>query len=533
MPDWLKKSTASALVAALIALSPGTSAAQEVAAAARGVSALPASVSVPLGAPVLSAPLAASLPGLNPVLQVSALPLAALPNLAAASVGARGPEEASAAPAAAAPASAPAAVPAAASPEAARTAGPSGGFSRLASAAAATLGFWKPGVSNVALKVRAGRDFDQSAAPSSLESEPVAGAAFSSPRVHGSGLLKPGPRRWIVAGALAAALAVHPSPAAAALSKISAPSYYFANVAGSIFPLMQIYRIFQRRSADVSSATLLTGAASSLLLTVNFAYLGKAVAAVQNLSGILCFGFIAAQKYWYARRPAPAGTPPASFAAAAAKTALGAAALAGASLALGKVLLAAAPAAALLGTCLVPFQVLAGLGFAYLMLPAYLKIQREKSVGDSSRWMAATYFACIVASGIWGLNQLVGLSSAPAGESVLPLAAFAGAAVPLSLALVRWIGSRTWPFIPDGVKLGKWTIGRESLVNVASFLVLAAFMLVTAGLGALAFAHLLAVPPESLRKFVVYLFYVTGNIVGAAVTSETLRAFREQAPKKG
>jgi hypothetical protein len=144
--------------------------------------------------------------------------------------------------------------------------------------------------------------------------------------------------------------------------------------------------------------------------------------------------------------------------------------------------------------------------------------------------MAAAYWGSIAAMVLWSLNKLVQIPTSPAAHNILPLAAFAAATAPLSLALVRWIAARSWPFIPaDGLRIGKRAISRENLVNVASLLVLAPFMLAAVALGALAFERLLSIPAGSLHKFVAYLFYLVANIVGAAVTGETLRAFREYA----
>jgi hypothetical protein len=554
--DWLKKAAALALCAAVVSVSPGVSAAQEVAAAARAASALPASVSVPLtfGSSLMApAPLSAPISALGAEGLVPALALAAAPNIAVPSFAARGIGETpavSAAAGAAVPvvpavvAAGPTFVLAASVPTdgGARTSRPAGGLTRLVSAAAGALRFWKPASSNGTLKAEAGRDFDQSVgAPASPRAEPVAAAASSASGVRASGLGKPGPLgprgppvigyRWIGAAVLVGALAVHPSLAASALAKISIPGYYVANIAGSLFPMIQVYEIFKRRSADVSSTTLATGIAASLMLAVNFSYLGVSLAALQNMAGALSFGVIAAQKYWYARRPVPAATRSLSVAEVSARTAVAVAGTVALTFALGKAMLAAVPAVALAGTFLIPFQVLGGLGFAYLMLPAYLKIKRERSVGDSSRGMAMMYTACLVATAIWALNQTVQLATGPAAKNLLPLAAFAAATAALSLMIVRWIASRRWSFIPDGVKLGRWTIGRETLTNVASFLVLAPFMLGIVAAGALIFSHALAIPPESLSKFVAYLFYLVGNIVGATVTGEILRAFREHPPK--
>jgi hypothetical protein len=561
----LKKWTALALCAAIVALCPGPSASQEVVAAVRAVSALPSVPAVPLtiGAAVgLPAPLSAPVPSLSAAALVPALTSVAAPNPAAASIPAHAAQEASAIPSAAMAAAAPAAAalaavqpplaaastraegpkPSAAAPAAA--APQRSGLARLASAAAGALQFWKPSTDEGGLKAQAGRDFDQSAAaPASSGEETVAPAASG---VRGNGLGRPGPKnprgppvrgyKIIAAAALVTALVVHPSLGSMALSRLALPAYYFANVAGAFFPFLQVREIFKRRSADVSSTTLLTGIAASLMLAVNFSYLGAGLAAMQNLAGALSFGVIAVQKFWYHRHPAAAGSPAPTKTAVAVRTVLGLGAVAGLTYGIGTGLLAGAHAVALLSTLLVPLQVLAGLGFAYLMLPEFLKIKREKSVGDSSRGMAMAYWTAIAAASVWCLNKLMGLPAAAAAHNILPLAAFVAAAWPLSLGLVRWIAARPWKFIPEGVKIGEWSMSRENMINVASFLILAPFMLAVVALGVVGLTHVLSIPAASMHQFVAYLFYLIGNVVGLVVTGETLRAFRQHgdaaAPKR-
>ena len=549
MAAWLRKTTALALVGALIGVSPGPSAALEVAAALHGVPALPSAAigSAAAGSAALSivpslsfspAPAFGAAPTV-PSLIPAAVLLPAVPSSPAAAV---------------APARAAAAVLVPHKSDTAATR-PSG-LARLTSAAASAPNFGGRSAAAASIKADAGRDFDLSAAaPASQTADPVSSSALetASPS-HDGGLSKAGPRgprgppagppassgapknsrglaRWLGVGIAGLAVVAHPHWAALALAGVAVPSYYFANGAGILFPLIQVHEIFKRRSADVSSTTLVTGIVASLLLAVNFSYMGVGFAALQNLAGALTFGFIAAQKYWYARRPASAAAPQ-GRGAAAAKTVLAVAALGGLTLALGKVMLAVLPGVALAGSLLVPFQVLSGLGFAYLMLPEYLKIKRNQSVGDSSRGMALTYWACIIASGLWGLNMLVTLPTSSAAANILPVLAFTAVAYPLSAAIVRWTASRSWAFIPDHLRVGRWTLSRENMINLASFLVLAPFMLAAVGAGALFLGHMLPIAAGSMHQFMAYLLYLMSNVLGAVVTIGTLRAFKEHAPKK-
>ena len=555
MSAWLRKMTALTLAGALIGVSPGPSAAQEFAAAARGIPALPpAAVGAAGFAPISAAPslTLAPAPGLGAALTVPSLSPAALAVPAAPLLAARA--AATLPSAAPAPASAATLVAAPASRGAVAAAASAGGLSRLVSAAASALQFIQPSAASASIKDDAGRDFDQSAARASRPADPLSYEAFEAaasrgglgkaelrgvvgkpagpPSVPGAPKIQRRLYHWLGIAVVAVAVIAHPRLAAAALARAAVPSYYFANGAGSLFPFIQVHEIFKKRSADVSSTTLLTGFAASLLLAVNFSYMGVAFAAMQNLAGTLSFGVIAAQKFWYARHPASADAAPAGKAATFAKTAAAVAVVGGLTFALGKGMLAALPAVAAVGSLLVPFQVLSGLGFAYLMLPEYLKIKRNKSVGDSSRGMALTYWACIIASGLWGLNKLVTMPTSVSAANILPLLAFVGAAIPANLAIVRWTASRPWKFIPEKVQIGRWSLSRENLVNIASFLVLAPFMLAVVGLGALLFGHILPIAAGSLHQFTAYLLYLVSNILAMVVTSETLRAFKAHAPKK-
>ena len=70
------------------------------------------------------------------------------------------------------------------------------------------------------------------------------------------------------------------------------------------------------------------------------------------------------------------------------------------------------------------------------------------------------------------------------------------------------------------------------MVNIASFALLAVFMM---GVMAAAFpllGHLLAISAASAAGFKTYLFYLLENVISVVVTTETIRAHFNHAPEK-
>ncbi len=280
-------------------------------------------------------------------------------------------------------------------------------------------------------------------------------------------------------------------------------AFWTANILAFAYLAPQIYRLLRNRSADISTGTAAIGLISAAVMTMDFAYLGQGLMTYRNLAQAAGFAIVLGLKAWYDRRAA-AG--PATKGVAAGRTAL---ALAGLGLVLlvgGPLALAAAPSAAWLSAWLVPFQMISGLGFTWLMMPQFEKIAREGRVGDASEAMAWG-FVGTRAIWIWSLSALAAIPLGGAAVSLAPLAAFAIAALAVSglaLALLR----------------------RSKLTRWKGFLALAAVMAAEVLAGWLILPHFAAIPAGAESKYLMYLCYLVQNLTAFLAAVMTARTFR-------
>lgn len=319
------------------------------------------------------------------------------------------------------------------------------------------------------------------------------------------------------------------------VSAVSAIGYDFSNVVGFIYPLTQIHELFKKRSGDVSRAQQVAGLGSSLLLAFNMFMLNRPAhstlfSGYQNLFGGLAFAIILGQAIYYSARPGKAGERPKTLKVLA-QTGAAIAVLAAATAVLGPLMTAGIP---LLHaeSLKIPFQMILGFGFAYLTVPGYLKIEREKSVGDASFATTAMFFAANLSLVVWSmfaLSTLPGLALAP---TFAALTAFAAAASAASLAAFRWLAARKWEFIPEKVKLLGRTVARATVIDVAAFVAVSAFMTALVAGGYFALQRLLGVPHAQARDFATFLFYLVDVILASVSAGLTMRAFRRHKPRQ-
>jgi hypothetical protein len=190
--------------------------------------------------------------------------------------------------------------------------------------------------------------------------------------------------------------------------------------------------------------------------------------------------------------------------------------------AVGPLLMTAVPAAALMSSLLVPFQILSGFGFTYMMYAQLRKMELAHSAGDSSSGMMWAYLGTKVIW-VWSFATMLSLVSAPAWLTLGVGAAFAGAC----WLATRWSLSRllrsSWTFLPEKLVFRGRALTRRALGDAAAFVALAALILGLSGAGHLALAGLLGIKAGAGSLFAMYLLYTVQNLVAAMATSETLR----------
>lgn len=365
-----------------------------------------------------------------------------------------------------------------------------------------------------------------------------------------------GPRRWAkLAGlaVLAAILGLSPARAGAIdtlasqahvvavdfakhgpllgiISGISALGYDFSNVVGFLYPLTQVHALFKARSGKVSLASQFAGMGASLLLAFNMFFLNKPGAstlfsAYQNLFGGLSFGVIIAQALFYNRHPGKEGEAP-SKGKVAAQTLGVIGALIGATAVLGAAVTGWLPtihAAPLI----IPFQMILGFGFAYLTLPGYLKIEREKSVGAASFGTTAMFFVANASLVVWAIYRLATLPGVAAMGALAGATAFSVLATVGSLLAFRWLASRSWSFIPETLKVLGREVRKSAVIDIVAFVAVSVFMtaLVAAGYGAL--NGLIHIPAAQQRDALTFMFYLVDVILASTSALLTMRAFRK------
>ncbi|MBI2387035.1 MAG: FAD-binding protein [Elusimicrobia bacterium] len=311
------------------------------------------------------------------------------------------------------------------------------------------------------------------------------------------------PRDWVLPAVLTA-LAVASSVFAFPL--LAQAAFWTANLLAFAYIAPQIHRLLRNRSADISTGTAAIGLVSASVMTMDFAHLGQELMTYRNLAQAGGFAIVLGLKAWYDRHAAIPG--PAAKAAAVGRTAL---ALAGLGLILllgGPLALAAAPSAAWLDSLLVPFQILSGFGFTWLMMPQFEKIAREGAIGDASEAMAWGFVGTRTIW-IWSLSTLAALSLGGTALALAPLAAFSALALAAS-----------------GLTLG--LLRRSNLTRWRGFLALAAVMAAEVLAGWLILPHFAAVPAGAESKYLMYLCYLVQNLTAFLAAVMTALAFRRR-----
>lgn len=312
---------------------------------------------------------------------------------------------------------------------------------------------------------------------------------------------KPSPLRDWALPAVLGALAVASS--VVAFDLLAQAAFWTANILAFAYIAPQIHRLLRNRSADISTGTVAIGLVSAAVMTVDFAHLGQELMTYRNLAQAGGFAIVLGLKAWYDRRKTAR---PASAPAAAGRTTLALAGLGLILLAGGPLALALAPSAAWLSSLLVPFQMLSGLGFTWLMMPQFEKIAREGKVGDASEAMAWGFVGTRTIW-IWSLSALAAIPLGGAAVSLAPLATFAVAALAVS-----------------GLALG--LLRRSNLTRWKGFLALAAVMAAEVLVGWLILPHFTAIPAGAESKYLMYLCYLVQNLTAFLAAVMTARAFR-------
>jgi len=315
---------------------------------------------------------------------------------------------------------------------------------------------------------------------------------------------KPLPLRDWALPAVLAGLAVASS--VFAFPVLAQVAFWTANVLSFAYIAPQIYRLLRNRSADISMGTAAIGFVSAAVMTMDFAHLGQELMTYRNLAQAGGFGIVLGLKAWYDRRTTVPGQ--ASASAAARRTTVALAGLGAILLVGGPLALALAPSALWLAAWLVPFQMLSGLGFTWLMMPQFEKIAREGKVGDASEAMAWGFVGTRTIW-IWSLSVLGAIPIGGLAVSLAPHALFAIAALAVS-----------------GLALG--LLRRSNLTRWKGFLALAAVMAAEVLAGWLILPHFAPIPAGAEAKYLMYLCYLTQNLTAFLAAVMTARAFRRR-----
>ena len=329
----------------------------------------------------------------------------------------------------------------------------------------------------------------------------------------------------VAAGTVALAIAA-PHLAMAALHVLGQASYWIANPLAFMFTVPQIHRILSRRSAEVSIAMTAVGLFSALATTLCFAFDGKDLMMYRNLAQTAGFAAMLGleARYGRAKKAAPPSRARAFIETGA--VVLGFAAL----LALaGPALMAAVPGVALMSSLLVPFQILSGFGFTYMMYAQLRKMSLEHSAGDSSAGMMWAYLGTKVIW-IWSFATMLSLVAAPAWLTLAAGALFAGACWLATRAVLSRLLHASWSFLPEKISFRRRTLTRRAMGDAGAFVALATLILAFSGVGHLAFA-LIGIKAGSAPLFAMYLLYTVQNLVALLATSKTLSLQARFSPR--
>jgi len=379
--------------------------------------------------------------------------------------------------------------------------------------------------------------------------EPAGAAAVRKPWYR-----SPKPWKWIGGGALATVLMWAAPSIGHAAGLALAPAlenlgfgtlmeigsrigYLGANAIGFIYMLPQVYRIIKSRSGKIAVGTVVTGTAASAILAFNAAYTGQGLWAFQNLMGSLSFAASIVLMWFYGRKGGGGRTASlkrrrfSDWLKASAAFAF----LTGAAILGSKLLVGIVPALSFAGALVVPLQVVAALGFAFLFMPQYIKMEMEKSAGDTSKWTTIAFIAAAAGISFWALWQAALVPAGAVLANLLILSAFIGAVMLPSHFVLRGMARIPWQRLPEQVKVGGKRIGREAIISALSLVILAAYMAAVFGLGVYALNGTLVFAAEGVSRFWMYLLYVVENIFAALVSVYSLQAHRRYraAPQAG
>ncbi len=294
--------------------------------------------------------------------------------------------------------------------------------------------------------------------------------------------------------------------------------YYVANVGAFLYPLPQIYKLFKFRSGRVSTLGLGIGIASSVLLAFNAAFAVKSFWVAQNLFGVLGLGASYALVKWFKKHPSTV-KPGKGFDKSALLKTLGViGAIVPLTLGIGWALMQGVPMIAAASSIIVPFQIVASLGFAYLLFPQLRKIELEKDVGDTSPAMAWLYLVANAGLLVWSLYEAALLGGSMFG-GLLGAAAFTG----IITVIARWqlpkLARKSWKKLPDSLK------------KLAGFLSVGTLMAITTGLGLLAMSALGGWPSVGVNEYLMYMLYASSNVFGGLISIQTLQAIAHNKRK--
>lgn len=283
-----------------------------------------------------------------------------------------------------------------------------------------------------------------------------------------------------------------------ALGPTATVAYYVSNALSFVFLIPQIHKILDHRSAHISAGTAAIGVAAAALSGINFAFDDKPLMVYRNVAQVLGFAAVLAATAWYGSRSAPERP---SRVPTWVKTTGAVAGLAVMTAAIGAGLLTILPGAAWLAPLVLMIQIGTGLGYAYLLVPQVRKLAAEQTNGDASIASVGGFLGTRMIA-VWTFATLAAIPVA--GASTLPLLALYPAAfLPAAYLLLRRIVDKKWS-------------------AKASFAALAALFALSVPLAYLFFSNFLVLPADGSQRFLLYLFYLTHNLMAAAASLLTL-----------
>lgn len=321
------------------------------------------------------------------------------------------------------------------------------------------------------------------------------------------------------AAALAIGGALAPHLALAAVHWLGQASYWLANPFAFFFTVPQIHRMLSRRSADVSKPMMATGLMATVMMTLNMAYDGKDLMLYRNLAQALGFVVMIGLQHWFSRRVAKTVPSPKR---AIVETVIAATAITLMLPLIGPFLAAAIPGIALIGSLLVPIQIVAGFGFTYLMYAQLSKMRREHSAGDSSPAMMWAYLGTKMIW-VWSLAEMLSLVTAPPWITMSVAALFIALCWLAGRAALARLLHAPWKFLPEKLSLRGHTLTHAAMSDILAFLLLSALILALSAGAYFAFAAAMGVPAAVTSRFVMYLLYTVQSYVACLATMKTLR----------